>query len=1203
MPETNTPPARPANLTPAQSDAIYRTELSMALTSGAGCGKTYVLARRYVQVMEDDGKPDAPLRVVAVTFTEKAAVEMHQRVAELLGKMLVDAADPARKELLSEWISRLSESRISTIHGFCSALLRSCALEAGVDPDFGVLTEDFRSRRMLAEACSDATLRALEQADQAVTDLLETFTYQQIQTMLDELVQERWRWRPEDFANPKDTLARWDAQMEQVRQQAWTELDVPAIRAEMAWLADQPCDNPDDKLAVHRANQLAVIARLLSDPAGRTEQNFAAINPRPGGIGAASAWGSKQIVMDIRHRLNDLVAQFEPLGDLAAPLNEQDELAADNLAALTALAGEANNRYAVAKRRAGLLDFADLLLGARDLLRDNPSLRQRLALDIRQLLIDEFQDTDSLQRELLWLAVDCLEVAPPPGRIFFVGDDKQSIYRFRGAEVEVFRTSRAALGEAGRRHLDLNFRTHSAGVALVNRIFTPLMGKEYEPLNAHRPERPPGPAGEILLAQCDDGARAEDYRRGAARLVGQRIAEMVQGKERIVWDSTAKDWRPVRPGDITILMPQLQNTAAYEEALQDAGVNYYIVAGAGLYRQQEVFDLLNALRTIDNPLDDIALMGFLRGGMVGLDDNTLLHIARALQPPYRVNLRDPRLAERLAPADHARLTRAAEILEGLSAHKDSGGVDALIDRLLRETHFEAILLGQYHGLRKCGNIHRVLEHARTAQQAGATLREFIEYLSDLTLEEVREEQAATEAEGSDVVRLMTIHKAKGLEFPVVFLADLNHAPQGRPSLIGVRGPWGLTLRAQSPEAAAMDNERPQSYLLANKIDRQRDQAEDLRTFYVAVTRHCDHVVFVGGHEEKAGAFGRPNSFLRHLDQALGLEAALGSGRIRVDEQTEILVRSIRPRYVSRRGKTSLLSELYGQCDSPDALAEALAPPVSGLGEPWLCAEPAAIVGVERLPAEALADLERCPACFHWHHELRVPRQWAETGTGQAGTADALTAGMIFHRCLQRLDFANPQPASWLVRLAIEEERLDLEAGAVACELESMLACLRQHELWQTIGSARRRLAGVEYVTRIGHWELAGTLDLLLQDAQGQWRLIDFRSEPVPPDSGVEPIAASLELPRLLHASAGLRHLAEINALAGQTALPVTLYFLRAGLAHTWPGGAISPQTIESRIARLSERLASCRRDDRWPGLTSPACHSCQYAGLCHPGRV
>ena len=238
-------------LTEAQTAGIERTDLSMAVTSGAGCGKTFVLARRYVKLLLDDGRPDAPGRIVAVTFTDKAAIEMRQRVAALLAERAEAATDEQNRELYAEWLSRIPDGRISTIHGFCSSLLRAFAIEAGLDPAFGVGADEFARRRMLREAIAEATREAFDSPDEHQYALLDAVPFARICDMLAAAVDERWRWSSADYADPAATLRRWTELRAQTQRQGWEAWDPADVQRTLDRLAGATCSDPSDKLAVH----------------------------------------------------------------------------------------------------------------------------------------------------------------------------------------------------------------------------------------------------------------------------------------------------------------------------------------------------------------------------------------------------------------------------------------------------------------------------------------------------------------------------------------------------------------------------------------------------------------------------------------------------------------------------------------------------------------------------------------------------------------------------------------------------------------------------------------------------------------------------------------------------------------------------------------------------------------------------------------
>ncbi|KKK62829.1 hypothetical protein LCGC14_3000420, partial [marine sediment metagenome] len=365
----------------------------------------------------------------------------------------------------------------------------------------------------------------------------------------------------------------------------------------------------------------------------------------------------------------------------------------------------------------------------------------------------------------------------------------QSIYRFRGARSEVFTDLCGRFGEA-RIALSRSFRTHPAGAAFVNHVFGRLMD-DYEPITSARDESPPDASVEILLAECEDTS-ADGMAEAQAEVLAQRVAEMI-GREKRVWDREAGQWREVRAGDVAILFARMTKSLQYERALQQRGVPYHVLSGSGFFQQQEIYDCVNALAAIDNPSDDVALFGVLRGGMFGLDDNVLAHVARAVRPPYFHRLIDPAVAKRLTGPQAEQLAFAHAVLARLGRIKDAIGPAGVLEALLGRTGYAATLLSGLNGPQRLGNVHRLLHAARSAHLAGdLSLADFVRRIGEFVLAESRHEQAAVTGEGEDVVRILTIHKAKGLEFPVVFIPDLNVGARGPDSRMLFRHDWGLT---------------------------------------------------------------------------------------------------------------------------------------------------------------------------------------------------------------------------------------------------------------------------------------------------------------------------------------------------------------------------------------------------------------------------
>ncbi|HUT01733.1 MAG TPA: PD-(D/E)XK nuclease family protein, partial [Phycisphaerae bacterium] len=865
--------------------------------------------------------------------------------------------------------------------------------------------------------------------------------------------------------------------------------------------------------------------------------------------------------------------------------------------------------YAAEKRRRGLVDFADLLDHTARLLATNEPVRAALARPIDQLLIDECQDTNACQLDLLTRLIGMADPssAPPEGKLFVVGDAKQSIYRFRGAQVEVFRDLCEGLGANRQEFLSTSFRTHRAGAAFVNHLFERLMGPTYVPIDAHRTACPAGGSVEILLATDEGGQPVHDAAGAAAAqaaVTAQRIAEMLHAREKLVWDADGHEWRPVRPGDVAILFARMTNSLHYERELQRRSVPYYVVAGTGFFQQQEVYDLLNGLGAIDNPFDDIALFGALRSGLFGLTDNSLLHLAESCQPPYFDSLARADLSGRLDAGQADALAGALELLGRLHRRKDALGTDRLLQQLLDETGYEATLLSQFQGRRRLSNARRVADLARSASADRVCLADFLSEMRRRVVSESRYEQAAVAGEHEDVVRLMTIHKAKGLEFPVVVVPDLNAGRRASAGRLLLRRDWGLTCKHVADDEA--DPPDPLSYRLAKRLEDAEALAEDVRRLYVAATRHQDHLIFVGADwRRKDGGLQDSGSYLAQMDEALGLTEALDGGRGKIPyadgRYAAIVRRAAAAEHPAGRDAGAIGQKLLAASASGPELARAIAQAAAaGADLPRVGPIPPRIARVE-IAITALNDFAHCPMLYRWRHELRVPgsvehappqrTEGPEEARG-AGSLSAATRGTLYHLCMQHLDFRAPQEAGALVRRAAGEMDLPDTADLDAIErsLRDMLSAFRGHELWGRLASARRVFRELDFVMECGPAVLRGQIDLLYADEDEAWHVVDYKSDRVEAQA-LARHAAPYELQLLLYAAAAARHLHVRPAGA-------TLYFLRPARTVVFDIDAAALSAVESRASALAERLTTARRSGSFDRVRGDRCGACPYDRLC-----
>jgi len=501
------------------------------------------------------------------------------------------------------------------------------------------------------------------------------------------------------------------------------------------------------------------------------------------------------------------------------------------------------------------------------------------------VLVDEFQDTNAEQRDLAYLLagrppgpeVGSSPPDRPPqqaGKLFVVGDGKQSIYRFRGADVGVLSAVRRDLAATGGREiaLDTSFRAHGRLVALINALFAQVFARAgglrdyevaFEPLRGFRPPAPHTQIAELHLVQRpgrgQPGGSAEELRQAEAQILARRIRALVEQGPPLVEERGS--WRPLRYGDIAMLFQASTVFDVYEEALRAEGVPFLTTAGRGYYGRDEVRDLIHLLRVLEDPTDDFALVGVLRSPLFALDDAAILRLSLGGQPSLWAALADAgtggegEYPPAASPSSRAEpgadlegeppeLRFARETLQGLLSLRGRVEVVELLRAALSATGYLATVSGLRDGERRRVNIEKLL--AVTRRSGTTDLATLGAYLEDVLRQEAREGEAPLE--GEHAVRLMTVHRAKGLEFPAVVLPDLGReAPRLQPLGLAGRG-YGLALKLRD----GPDWRMTLAYRLAQAQEMRMERAERERLAYVALTRARDYLIMAGPSRERGG---------------------------------------------------------------------------------------------------------------------------------------------------------------------------------------------------------------------------------------------------------------------------------------------------------------------------------------------------------------
>ena len=845
-----------------------RTSLdeSLIVEAAAGTGKTTELVARIVNLLASGAaRVDG---VLAVTFTEKAAGELKLRLREEL-----ERARHGHDSLadLDHAIAHLEEAQVGTIHGFCADLLRERPVEAAVDPRFDVLSEPEASL-LFAQAFDLWLEEALVDPPEGVRRALRRrpgfrFAADAVEKSsgpTDRLRAAAWRlaeWR--DFPAPyrRESFQR-HAIIDQIvaHLHDFSELTAKATSTnDRLYRSTNPARlvaraiHARDRVRPRRRDYDGIEAQLIELEANR---NFVKAQR-----GAGASYGPdipRSKVLEQHAKIVDVLRNFRRVADASLVALLQEELQ------------EPVRRYDRLKADAGRLDFVDLLLKARDLIRDHDEARAAFQARYTHVLVDEFQDTDPLQAEILLLLAagdshqrDWRSVTPKPGKLFIVGDPKQAIYRFRRADVGTYYQVKDALAERGVRLLSLttSFRAAPSIQHSINKAFAPLMtmkttgssdgGPEraaYVPLSPHRVDPDGQPTVVVLPVPRPYGVwrmAASAIDRSLPDAVGAFVEWLVSESGWTVTES-GSERVPIRPRHVCLLFRRFESfgtdvTSGYVGSLEARGIPHLLVGGRTFHAREEVATIRSALSAIEWPDDQLSLFATLRGSLFAIEDQLLFeyHQRFGRLHPFKIQAELQSTATRDEQFDRLLpIVDALQLIQELHRRRNDVPITATIGRLLENTRAHAGFVMRPAGEQALANVLQIAELARRFEATGGlSFRGFVEHLRE-EADAGRAGEAPILEDGSDGVRIMTVHRSKGLEFPVVILADPTcklHRKTADRYVDAERGLCALRLGGWQP-LDLLDHQ-------AEEVERDRE--EGIRLAYVAATRARDLLVVPG----------------------------------------------------------------------------------------------------------------------------------------------------------------------------------------------------------------------------------------------------------------------------------------------------------------------------------------------------------------------
>jgi ATP-dependent exoDNAse (exonuclease V) beta subunit len=1028
-----------------------REELDTTLfvEAGAGTGKTSELVRRVLALAAT--KHASLGEVAAITFTEAAAADLRERVHD----ELVEASATAEGSWARAALHELDNASLSTIHGFAQRILLEHPLAAGLPLRIRVLDEiqsgtDFERRfGILLEALlDDVESEALVTASLAIG-----VTLGHLRRLAFEIDAAWDRYRG---AEPGPVLPAADLASDV---DTATSALVEAMRAVCARRG--ACRDDADTLVALLGEIEAESDRAsgLADWAERLEW-LCSVRPwKVGNKGRKTDW----VGLDVG-QVRDEVAVVDGLRSAHAT-----RLRGIVLDALVRRLGAAAVSAAAHRRRSGELYFHDLLVFCLDLLRGHPDVRRLVSARYRHILVDEFQDTDPLQLEIVRLLAADGRGGSVPGKLFFVGDPRQSIYRFRGAEPELYEAAMGDLVPTGPVHLTTNFRSVPGVIAFVNGVFAPLLapgddpgsaaaaGSGYTPLCPHRG---PGSRVPVTVLGAEAGSQLSAHERRVRE--SAEIAVVIGAAVRDEWPvETRTETHGVRYGEIAILVSRRTGLAELESALDAADIPYRVDSTSLVYASPEVRDFLACLRAIDSPGDEAAIIAALRTPMLACGDDDLLRYRRqggvwSLDAGSGVDPDDP-------------VARALSRLAAVAADRHRLGVIGTTEAVVRDLAVFELAAMTRHGREAVRRIRFVVDEARTfATSGGGSIAEMLEWMDRQAASRFRAHETRM-SEVDDAVRILTIHAAKGLEFPFVVVAELGGNLQGSAGrstvLFDAAGRAEVRLRREI--------ETP-GFAACAQVELEKSTNEELRLAYVAMTRARDHLV-VSLHRSRATGQGRPSLAERVASRLGDLGGLWEDG-------------SSRGGAVGARARTARRARppaAAGPAATPEAFAA------------W-CAERAEITGRAARPTSMAAT------------ELAELAGRDEQAGGTLRTADedepvdrtrwrsrraATAIGRAVHGVLQRVDLASASGLDELVAVEASREGCADHAGEVGALARSALAA----PVVAAAAAASRCWRELPVTVPVGSGVLEGIVDLCFVEGD-HLVVVDYKTDVLPSPS-------------------------------------------------------------------------------------------------------
>lgn len=1117
-------------LTRSQEQALNTTH-HICVTAGAGSGKTTVLVERYLKILQEGNV--TPREIVAITFTEKAAAEMKERVierlkeeeippkpADALGKQAGEDENIDRRE---SFHAQMNTAPISTIHAFCTRILREFPFQAKVPANFSILQGI--DQKLLLQQTVQKTLKDIatntddEHRDELTRLLQRCGSRQNLVNLLFTMVDQR-----ETIENLKKKIyGRFPSDAEIRRN--WEKLIIEQLTEDFdGWISEWVCclkvvlavakgkknaakvKNLTQQLAsdIEAGPQCHPAAERSSAVLEHLKEISDLITTKAGDIAKKDFLGLNVDTTELEAEINFLVSAAKKIKAIPPP-NEDDDFLIATTRDLLKLYEGIKKAYQREKLSQGKLDYTDLQIETRDLLQSNEEIRQKLIARYKYYMVDEYQDINRLQSELVMLLTNDLQCA----NVFLVGDEKQGIYGFRGADIQVFNETREKICDLEGKAIGLreNFRSLQDVVGFVNLFFQGLMGNgsesefevTYESLVKARKDDASG-AVEIILSDKNMEQEGDEGVNENA-LIANCIKSMKA--------------KGTKYGDIALLIRNRTHLPDIERALLEEGIPYLTTGGIGFYQRQEIYDIWNYLKFLDAPTgNDVPLAAILRGPCFGVSDTEMYEISQQQGEDFWDKTQ--KYLEHTATASDA-LKIATACLKKHQQIARRLPVNQLILTIVNETGLIGTLKTGKQGPQRWANYQKLLDLARSrdseitptagdmrAPEGRQTLASFIKFLDVLIDEEPREGQAPIERSEA-AVNIMTIHAAKGLEFPVVILPCLERGAQSeREPFIDER--LGIGFSPFKPEDDYLRSE-PSIVKFMKSRAQAKAEAEKKRLFYVGATRAEDRLILSGTRN------GKPSNFLKWLYEHLCIAK---QDALCLPVRLEVLSDN-KPSSHCFKLSISIIRKLEAIAHGDEAPDESpsVEPPEPPL--PALTPQP---IGAHFSVTE-LANYARCPMRYQLENVLRIPPLdtveaspdpfidiEAVVSETEAADWDSTEQGRAVHAILRQI--RQPLSRKRLDELICQTRGLarplTAPTGRESETLRTHVTNFLGSELGRAALSASKTYTEQLIRAELGAYIVAGRLDRIFKDETGDWQVIDYKTDQITKDELADRVA-------------------------------------------------------------------------------------------------